>query len=275
MPSSIVIPDWVDLPKKTATYSGASAILTTPYCFFADQTDGAMLVLHSARVDDSFGWMRWTLDYGEFQDVCCMKDTIFTVAKRKADLASNGTISGSDEYHIMRFDSDVADYMTTDFTETKTADPATTSWTTTHIDGSRLQRVYYDSTASHYDYGTVSVASNAFTTSTSLTAVTVGDQMSFSVDMHAPVAQLPSGTRIGKKQRLVSAEINFEKAASGSVSAMQVVTADDTASDLGVIRIDDWREYYIGTWDRDPVLKIEGTSSGQMIVRGVVLNVFV
>ncbi len=275
LPSSIVIPDWVDLPKKTATYEGASATLTTPYCFFADQSDGAMLVLHSARADDSFGWMRWTLDYGEFIDVCCMKNTIFAVGKRQANLASDGTKSGSDEYHILRFDSDVLDYMTTDFTEVKTADPATTSWTTTHIDGSRLQQIYYDSTTSHYNYGTVSVASNAFSTATALTNVTVGDQMSFNVDMHAPIAQLPSGTRIGKKQRLVSAEISFEKAASGSVSAMDVVTADDTGSDLGVIRIDDWREYYIGTWDRDPVLKIEGTSSGQMIMRGVVLNVFV
>ena len=269
LPASVVVPDWIKYPKDSAVYEGAASLITTPYMFLTRQTDGAMLVLHSSRSDDSFGWMRWTLDYGSFQSVATLGNSVFCVAKRQVNL-SNGTPSGSDEYVLMRFDTESENYITTDFTESFTGSSAT-AWTGAAA-ASRQQQAYQG----YYSYPDVTVnGSGAFTTSTALTAVTIGDQMSWSLELHAPIANMPNGTQIGKKQRLVSAEISWEKAASGTVASQNVVTAGDTASDLAVVPVDEWREYFIGIWDREPTLKIEGTKAGRCVLRGVVLNVFV
>ena len=205
LPASVVVPDWIKYPKDSAVYEGAASLITTPYMFFTRQTDGAMLVLHSSRADDSFGWMRWTLDYGSFQSVATLGNNVFCVAKRQVNL-SGGTPSGSDEYVLMRFDTESENYLTTDFTESFTAS-STTSWTSSNT-ASRDQQAYQG----YYTYADVTLnSSGAFTTSTALTAVTIGDQMSWSLELHAPIANMPNGTQIGKKQRLVSAEISWEK----------------------------------------------------------------
>jgi len=272
LPASIVVPDWVKEPKDVTVFDGASAIITTPYLLFANQTDGAMLVLHSSRADDSFGWMRWTLDYGSFTSVATLGTRLFAVGKRQVNLDVNGTSSGANEYVILRFDTESENYITTDFSEVLTNSSATTSWTASNIDG-RVQQAYFG----YYTYGDVSVAAStkAFINDTSVTSVTIGDPMSWNVEFHAPVAGIQTGTRIGQQQRLVSATISWEKAATGTIQGVDVLTGLDVADDLAVIPVDDWREYYIGLWGRDPTLKIEGNTAGRLVMRGAVLNVYV
>ena len=272
LPASIIVPDWVRAPKDAAVFDGASALITTPYMLFANQTDGAMLVLHSSRSDDSFGWMRWTLDNGSFTSVASLGTRLFAVGKRQVNLDINGTSSGADEYVILRFDTESENYNTTDFSENLTQGSATTSWTAANIDG-RVQQAY----SGYYTYADVSVATStkAFTNDTSVTSVTIGDPMSWNVEFHAPVAGIQTGTRIGQQQRLVSATISWEKAATGKIQGVDVLTGLDIAEDLAVIPVDDWREYYIGLWGRDPTLKIEGNTAGRLVMRGAVLNVYV
>jgi len=272
LPASIIVPDWVKEPKDAAVFDGGSALITTPYMLFANQTDGAMLVLHSSRADDSFGWMRWTLDNGSFTSVATLGTRLFAVGKRQINLDANGTSSGVDEYVILRFDSESENYITTDFSEVLTNGSATTSWTASNING-RVQQAYYG----YYTYANVSVAAStkAFTNDTSVTSVTIGDPMSWNVEFHAPVASMQTGTRIGQQQRLVSATISWEKAATGKIQGVDVLTGLDIAEDLAVIPVDDWREYYIGLWGRDPTLKITGNTAGRLVMRGAVLNVYV
>ena len=272
LPASIIVPDWVKAPKDAAVFDGASALITTPYMLFANQTDGAMLVLHSSRSDDSFGWMRWTLDNGSFTSVASLGTRLFAVGKRQVNLDINGTSSGADEYVILRFDTESENYNTTDFSENLTQGSAATSWTAANIDG-RVQQAY----SGYYTYADVSVATStkAFTNDTSVTSVTIGDPMSWNVEFHAPVAGIQTGTRIGQQQRLVSATISWEKAATGKIQGVDVLTGLDIAEDLAVIPVDDWREYYIGLWGRDPTLKIEGNTAGRLVMRGAVLNVYV
>ena len=272
LPASIIVPDWVKAPRDAAVFDGASALITTPYMLFANQTDGAMLVLHSSRADDSFGWMRWTLDNGSFTSVASLGTKLFAVGKRKVNLDANGATSGADEYVILRFDTESENYISTDFSEVLTQDSTSTSWTAANIDG-RVQQAYYG----YYTYANVSVAASAktFTNDTSVTDINIGDPMSWNVEFHAPVAGMQTGTRIGQQQRLVSATISWENAATGRIQGVDVLTGLDIADDLAVIPVDEWREYYIGLWGRDPTLVISGNTAGRLVMRGAVLNVYV
>ena len=187
--------------------------------------------------------MRWTLDNGSFTSVASLGTRLFAVGKRQVNLDINGTSSGADEYVILRFDTESENYNTTDFSENLTQGSAATSWTAANIDG-RVQQAY----SGYYTYADVSVATStkAFTNDTSVTSVTIGDPMSWNVEFHAPVAGIQTGTRIGQQQRLVSASISWEKAATGKIQGVDVLTGLDIAEDLAVIPVDDWREYYIG-----------------------------
>jgi len=274
LPASIVVPDWIKEPKDAAVFDGASALITTPYMLFANQTDGAMLVLHSSRADDSFGWMRWTLDHGSFTSVASLGTRLFAVGKRQVNLDANGTSSGADEYVILKFDTENENYITTDFSESFTTtggSSGVTNVTSTHI-VSRAQQAY----SGYYIHPNINVTSTGgCAIEADVTSVTIGDPMSWNVEFHAPVAGIQTGTRIGQQQRLVSATISWEKAATGTIQGVDVLTGLDIADDLAVIPVDDWREYYIGLWGRDPTLKIEGNTAGRLVMRGAVLNVYV
>lgn len=261
LPVSTVITDWIKSPKHTATYAGSSVFGFTPYMFFTKQTDGSMLCLHATRSDDSFGWMRWKLDYGTFESVASINSRLFAVAK----CTYNNT------YYLLEFDSQSENYITTDFSEKLTSGTATSSWTSLFIPSRTVQ--IGDGYRTHQNQAIA--ADNTFTTDTALTSISIGDQMSWNVIMHAPIANTQSGSQIGKKQRLVSVEINWDGATTGFVQNQEVMLQSDFSSiDFSAIPVDEWRQYYVGIWDREPNLTLSGNKIGQFGMRAVVLNVY-
>ena len=261
LPVSTVITDWIKSPKHTATYAGSSVFGFTPYMFFTKQTDGSMLCLHATRTDDSFGWMRWSLDYGTFESVASINSRLFAVAK----CTYNNT------YYLLEFDSQSENYITTDFSEKLTSGTATSSWTSLFIPSRTVQ--IGDGYRTHQSQAIA--ADNTFTTDSALTSISIGDQMSWNVIMHAPIANTQSGSQIGKKQRLVSVEINWDGATTGFVQNQEVMLSSDFSSaDFSAVPIDEWRQYYVGIWDREPNLILSGNKIGQFGMRAVVLNVY-
>ena len=260
LPVSTVITDWVKQPKHSCIYSGSSVFGFTPYMFFTKQTDGSMLCLHATRADDAFGWMRWSLSYGTFESVASVNSRLFAVAK----------CTYTNSHFLLEFDSQAENYITTDFSEKLTSGSATTSWNASLIPSRAIQV--------GFDYNTFqnqTVASDgSFTTDTALTAINVGDPMSWSVTMHAPVANTQSGSQIGKKQRLVSAEINWDSATTGFVQNQEVMLQSDFNGTFAALPIDEWRQYYVGIWDREPNLVLSGNKIGRFGMRAVVLNVY-
>lgn len=310
IPSSIVIPDWVKSPKKTAVFMGATENQTTPYMFFADQTDGSMICMHSARVDDSFGFMRWSLDFGDILDVASLGEHLYILAKRYTDNKyENGvlvedTASGA-ETQILRFDTNTANYITTDFSSAMRL--LSNTWELGKLNrqkpesldanNQRYSQVYSNSDGNYfykefYWNAQTTISSSDFSDSrfhgdnqTEYITPVIGDKMTAYVKLHAPIAQLPTGTRIGKKQRLVSTDVSFENTSDGTIAGRNIVRKSDyretivsglstTGKDF-VAPIDEWREIYTGEWTRDPVLEVRADKTGVLIIRGMSLNVYV
>ena len=117
-------------------------------------------------------------------------------------------------------------------------------------------------------------ADGTFTTSQAFTEIVIGDSMQWNMTLHAPKVEFASGSMIGKNQRLVSAEVSWDQAVSGTVAGQNIISTLDIGSDLVVTPVNVWREYHIGLWDREPNLVIEGSKVGRVIVRGLVMNVY-
>ncbi len=318
IPSSIVIPDWVKFPKKTAVYMGALEVQTTPYMFFADQEDGSMICMHSARTDDSFGFMRWKLDFGDIKDVVTLGEHLYIIAERQKNNGYvNGELvpSGSYERQVLKFDTNTKNYITTDFSGLGRyitgGSPSYAfgefdfdypSYVGTGIYYASSRYIYlYSNSDGGYHYGehyvqnanaiaVSDIPNNRFEHRSSISdpeliTFVYGDRMTAYVKLHAPIAQLPNGTRIGKKQRLVSTDVSFEGTTDGIISGREIVKNSDkresvvaNLSSSGkdfVNPIDEWREIYTGEWTRDPVLEVRAEKTGVLIIRGMSLNVYV
>jgi len=258
--ASTVISDWVKQPKQTCLYKGSNTFSATPYLFFADSTDGALLCLHASRADDSFGWMRWELSQGSFVSVASINEDLYAIAQRGIN------------YYLLKFDTSTENYMTTDFSAKLTASPAGTNWTTAwSFQQSQTLQIQGD----YYDLPDVNIAADGtFTTSQAFEEIVVGDSMQWNMTLHAPKVEFASGSMIGKNQRLVSAEVSWDQAVSGTVAGQNIISTLDIGSDLAVTPVNVWREYHIGLWDREPNLVIEGSKVGRVIVRGLVMNVY-
>lgn len=313
IPSSIVIPDWVKSPKKTAVFMGASENQTTPYMFFADQTDGSMICMHSARVDDSFGFMRWSLDFGTITDVATLGEHLYVLAERRSDNKyENGVLvedtSSSMQSVILKFDTDTKNYITTDFSSIMklmsgqwgvgggTTYPRQQGrclssqnqryvYVYSNSDGNYFYKEFYWDAFSQWiddDYFSDAVFYNSG--GTEYITPVIGDKMTAYAKLHAPIAQLPSGTRIGKKQRLVSTDVSFEGTGDGIIAGRDIVRKSDyrattvnfmSQDKVFIHPIDEWREIYVGEWTRDPALEVRADKTGVLIIRGMSLNVYV
>ncbi len=260
--ASTVISDWVEKPKQTCLYKGSNTFNATPYLFFADNTDGNLLCLHASRADDSFGWMKWSLNRGSFRSVAAINEDLYAIAQRGSD------------YYLLKFDTSSENYMTTDYSKEIIHSPwssgtsHTTNWAFQQSETLQIQSGYYD-------LPDVNIAADGtFTTSQSFSQLVIGDAMDWNITLHAPKVEFASGSMIGKNQRLVSAEVNWDRAVSGTVAGQNIISTLDIGSDLVVIPVDEWREYHIGLWSREPNLVIEGSKVGRVIVRGLVMNVY-
>lgn len=255
-PISVVVPEWVKKPDDSAVYSGAPNE-ATPYLIFANDADGSALVLHSARKDDSFGFMRWTLERGEFRSFAGLGSRLFAVGKR-----------GS-AYYLLEFDTQVSDYTTTDFAEKLTAGPATTNFTLTYHASDTLQLH-----SGGRSYSSVEVSAlKAIVTPEAITTGYVGDSMPWSVVLHPAPVKSGQGPQSGKIRRLVSAEIFWDDTETGFVEGIPALMSQDEGLFGAPQPVNDWRQYHVGILDREPVLTIAGWSPGKVGLRAVTQNV--
>jgi len=255
-PATVVAPDWVRGPDETAGYKG-SPNEATPYVLFVNSEDGSLLVMHSRRNDQAFGFMLWKLEGGEFISAAGVDNRLFAVAKYGTD------------YSLVEFHTD-ANYVTTDFSAILTG-TAETNWTSARHASETVQ--VYAPDGRVFSDATLDVSGN-FTTSEALDEVRIGFDMPWFSELHTPIAGSGQGTKSGKMKRLVSAEVNWRNTITGTVSGENALEALDQPALSAPIPVDEWREYYPGEWGREPRLKIEGDTPGHVAMRGVVLNVY-
>lgn len=265
LPASIVASDWVKYPKDACAFVGSDTFGSTSYLIYSDQSDGSAIVLHASRNDDSFGWMRWTLGSGNFESFAAIGSRLFASAERDG------------QHYLLEFDTESYEYITTDYSENSTA-TGSTAVEATHI-ASLIPNRTVQVTATvngefFYVQNSQIDSGGIFKTQPNALQVTVGDAMPFSFELHAPVIQSPTGPMAGKFQRIVSAEVNWDNAMSGKIAGQSVITPQDLRSNLSITAVDEWREYYIGDWGREPTLKIEGDTAGRMGVRGLIMNMY-
>lgn len=255
-PLTVGVPEWVKGPDEAAIYQGAP-LEATPYLIFTNSGDGSALVMHSSRQDDAFGFMRWTLGEGSFRSFAGIGSRLYAVGER----------GGS--FFLLRFDTGREDFTTTDFAAELTADPATTAWVSTaHAD--RTVQIHNGAVV----YSDVTVgADGSFVTPEAVTRIALGDPMPWRTNFHPPVAASGQGPKAGKIQRLVSVEIHWLDTETGLVDGQSALSALDGSLFGGVTAINEWREYHIGKWDREPFLSIYGETPGRVGVRAVTSNV--
>lgn len=99
------------------------------------------------------------------------------------------------------------------------------------------------------------------------TGVGVGVAMPFFAEISPPRAASGQGSKAGKMLNLVDAEVHWKNTEVGTVEGESILEATDTI-------VDEWRHYVVGIWDREPVLRIEGTGTGSFGMRAVTLNVY-
>lgn len=254
-PASVVVPDWVKKPDDVTTFAG-SQIDDMPYALWVNRGDGSILVMHSRKSDNSFGFMRWTLSGGEFVSVVGLGPRLFAMTKRGAD------------YRLVQFDT-IDDEITTDFSEKLTQSPAGNAWISAKYASVALQGQSGRETFT----ATLGAAGN-FVTQDPFETITIGEKMPWLLELNGPIAASGQGSKAGKMRRLVSAEIAWAGAEVGDVNGQPIMEGHDHF-DLGPpAALDEWREYFIGEWGREPRLRIEGDTPGKVALRGANLNVY-
>lgn len=256
-PLSSVIPEWVRGPDETTIYAG-SPNEATPYMIFTNSEDGSALVLHSSRQDDAFGFSRWTLQNGQFRSFTGVGTRLFAVAQRGA------------EFFLLEFDTQSEDPITVDFATAFTADPAASAFDAPFDESRVVQmqsggRVFSDATIA---------ADGSFATPEPMTSFAIGDGMPFLLQLHPPIAMSGQGPKSGQMQRLVAVRLDWNGTETGFIDGQYALLPEDNPLFGAPTPINGWREYFIGTWDRDPSLPITADTPGQVRLRGAVQDLF-
>ena len=256
-PLTVVVPEWVAGPDETAIFSGA-ANEATPYMIFANSGDGSLIVMHSSRADDAFGFMRWTLDAGAFLSVAGVGNRLFAVASRGA------------QTWLLEFDTS-EDHTTCDFAAILTASPAQTAWVSLNHADRDIQlhagnRVFTD--------GYVET-DGSFTTPEPVSEITIGDPMPWLLDLHTPAVVLAQGARAGKTQRIVSVDIAWDMAGGGFVEGTPILSGQDDLDFNTPVPVDEWRTYHIGKWGKEPFVRIHGDHPARVGIRSLTQNIYV
>lgn len=254
-PLSVAVPEWVSRPEHSAVYSG-SPLDATPYLLFTN-SDGSLLVLHSSRADDAFGFMRWDLSEGRFLSVAGVGGRLFALAER------------GEEVFLLEFDALRDDYTTCDFASRLTAEAPSTEWSSPPHAGRTVQlhagsRVYSDVTVAE---------DGSFSTPEPLAEICIGDGMPHHVTFHTPVAVSGQGFKSGRMLRIVAARISFDRAETGLVEGQSIVTPQDVPLFDDVAPIDEWRVFHVGVRGREPFVTISGDTPGRIGIRGIMQDV--
>ena len=256
-PLTATVPEWVQEPDESAVYDGAPGE-ATPYLIFTNSADGSALVMHSSRQDDSFGFMRWTLENGMFRSFAGVGTRLFCVAQRGA------------QFFLLEFDTQTDSPITVDFGTIFDVAEAATAFVAP-FDVSRTVQMQSGGRV----YSDVAIgADGSFTIPEPLTDFAIGDPMPFRVSFHSPITASGQGSKSGKMQRLVSVQINWNGTETGLVEGQSALLPEDNPLFAAPTPIDGWREYYIGNWDREPFFSVTTDKPGQVRIRGVVQDAF-
>ena len=257
-PVTVVCPDWVQNPDDSCIYRG-STVDTTPYLFFVNELDGAMMVMHSQQSDDMYGFMRWALSDGDFISVTGVGNRLFAVAKK------NGA------YKLLEFDTtDEEQTCLVDFGAKMTGNQDVNWLKASHADRTCSlhvgKRVYSDVVVDN---------SGAFVTPEPLDYLCIGDRIPWFIELNAPVAATGQGSKMGKSQRIVDCEISWINTTDAVVEGQPAQQDTDKVLFEAPTPINEWREYQIGKWGREPVLRVEGDDPGTAGCRAITMNVYV
>lgn len=254
-PASVVVSDWIKQPDDVTLYRGAPEA-KTPYIIWCNDLDGSLVVMHSNRADNAFGFMRWTLDQGTFISCAGVGSRLFCVGEK-------GGV-----YYLLEFDTQ-GDFETVDF-GAKLTGTAQTAWVSADHAGLTVQ---VTSGGIVYDNATLDGSGN-FTTIEPLDAVVIGDGMTWSGELHAAVSASGQGPKTGKMQRLVSAEVHWDETVTGQIHGQNILDPSDAPAFVAPSPVSEWRQYLIGDWGRDPRMSFGGNLPGRAGMRAAVLNVY-
>lgn len=256
-PATVVTEDWVSGPVQAAYFQGAP-VETTPYALWVNSEDGSLLVMHASRSDDAFGFMRWTLKTGTFISVAATGRRLFCVAQRE-----------DATFWLLEFDT-AEDYCTTDFSVRLGGGP-NTNWSAPDLANLTVHLEHEGRT-----FVPVTVAGNGdFSTPEPLVEVFAGLPSEWSAELSTPVVATGQGMKAGKNIRLVSCEIHWIQTVTGTVAGESILDGYDIPELDYPTPVDQWREYHIGEWGREPVLQIGGETPGHAGFRAITMNAYV
>ncbi len=97
--------------------------------------------------------------------------------------------------------------------------------------------------------------------------------MPYLIEMIAPMIATGQGAKAGKMQRLVSVDVFWDRTTAGRVAGETVLKAQDNPQFEAPTPVDEWRQYFIGLWGREPRLVVSGNEPGRVAIRALSLNV--
>ena len=256
---SQMIPDWMKKPVDTTVFNGSSVLGgdSLSYMIFVNEQDGSLLVMHSSRQQDAFGFQRWALSGGSFRSIVAVSDRLFAVADY------------GDEIWLVEFDTSL-DPVVVDMAERLTSETPTTQFQS-EIHAGKTVRVYSGSLI----FSDVEVAlDGSFSTPEMLTEVTIGLEMPWRMEFHPAITGTGGGPEIGQMQRLVSANIAWDEMTRATVNGQTALRPTDEVRLGEVEPVNEWRRYIIGEWGTAPKLVIEGSGPGRGGVKALNMHVY-
>jgi len=259
-PLTVATQDWMALPRDTAIYEGGT-IETTPYFMLVNSEDGSMLVMHSARGDDSMGFMRWDMVNANFVSVACVFNRAFAVIERDGD------------YSVVQFDTTGQEIYSDDATKLVGLAGVTeqTDWVSAHHASRNC--VLHDG-REILPSVTPDISGN-FVTSELRLSVVIGDEIPWLIEVLPPVFNMPNGPGAGKMQRIVSIDVYWDNIWDGEVEGKPIPTAIDAPAMEIPSLINEWREYRVTKWGRSPTLVISGSDPARGGIKAMALNMYV
>lgn len=182
----------------------------------SDVARGSVTVFHSMRSENIAGWCNWVLGNAIVHSVTCLGQYVFFCVETRGGFRLYRL---ADE-PIVQLDGSVRYVSAT----------ATATWTLTPAQRNRDISIV---TELGY-HGTVYVpADGVITLTVAVTDLVAGDPFYFYIEPLAPVVSVPSGSRVGEIQRIVSTSIYFEQAYSVTINGRRIETrmaGDDFAA---------------------------------------------
>lgn len=259
-PSTVAVPDWVSEPMHSCVFAGAR-VDNTPYLLLANHGDGSLLVCHSARENDAFGFTRWTLGTDDTPGKVWSCVGIGT--RLFAAVEWNGV------HQVVEFDSskaaaeDLDLYIDVTSPGDGTTDPLPEMFWNQTVQVLSAEGVHETQPVD---------GAGGITLPVGYTALRLGISSPGNATFTPPVTASPQGTKAGNTLCLVSVKILWNTTATGTVGDEEIVNGfDDELLDPDV-KIDEWRTYFVSEWGTEPTAVVSFTGPGRLGIRAATLK---